>query len=61
MECLKLIAMSSSGNLFSDYGKRKLNFQMNKEVLKGPCKLIMLSKTFRKYQKLPLPKCHMLN
>lgn len=61
MECLKLIAMSSSANLFSDYDKRKLNFQMNKEVLKGPCKLIMLSKTFRKYQKLPLPKCHMLN
>ena len=53
--------MSSSANLFSDYDKRKLNFQMNKEVLKGPCKLIMLSKTFRKYQKLPLPKCHMLN
>ena len=45
----------------NDYVKRKLNFQMNKEVLKGPCKLIMLSKTFRKYQKLPLPKCHMLN
>lgn len=61
MECLKLIAMSSSANLFSDYDKRKLNFQMNKEVLKGPCKLIMLSKIFRKYQKLPLPKSHMLN
>lgn len=60
MECLKLIAMSSSANLFSDYDKRKLNFQMNK-VLKGPCKLIMLSKIFRKYQKLPLPKSHMLN
>ena len=53
--------MSSSTNLFSDYDKRKLNFQMNKEVLKGPCKLIMLSKIFRKYQKLPLPKSHMLN